>query len=923
MLEGSSKLSPEESRLKESKKLEKDYDEELSQIATRYNVEFDNDKETLSINLALKGQEALTKGQIKTAEEICNVLYSLASKWKDDFTKMKTLLLNAQIANYKGESQLEYLENALSLAKKIKILDIEIGIRVQLAFDYYKRRNYKKVLKEIKKIQKHPEFFSENATIVLELQSRTYWETDEYIKGFDSTLKWFDVLKDSLQDVHSIFLAIVYLLTVMNSLDLPFAKEKFDEIKNNISSILIQLGSAPHLFSEILNNIDVLFAKSLMLVEPEILYQFADLLLQSSRWNDEEKYLFLCQKLSDAFYNINDYEKAQNLMEKAYQFAKEKKYSEIEPLIKNKITEISSLIFYFMSFNPLFDPFSAKSITINTDDLKKKSYLQVISPITNNFPTTSYSQFLRIIEKASYSYIHEKSLKIEGFTVEEERCFFVLDLEIENERIMLLMKEDFKVDPEEYQTLHSTLSPYYSVIGLLSSERKSTMNEIDDIEEVLLKVQRAINCPASKAIIYLPEKNPQLNLFRFYLQEGGFRDLKVKILDSVLKLKSAFNFLKIPDILQIFQADPITIFDLSLRDVDNLNPLSKLITHAYGVNVSSETIHDFFQALIEDFLKRSDTRFWKDFYYQYAWLQTKGIYLSLSNEFLEKKKALNDKLVVFANKLGEKEKILESLYYRTFMGLVAKSHNFTQDFEVLKSRLNDYKSRKFSVISKLIQIFKDEDLDEEYNLVETLNLLCELCEFKDWDILLELFIYLLGELQEIKPLFEICKERDVKDSGIYLYLHLIKHLIEIERHYSSIELLSWILKTINSRKKNFHFSKHIWDYLFVTANMYMYSLASEVSDETLKKFSVDKNDVIRSLLDKKEWITDPLFIVELLNDYILILLDESNFSKAEKHYRWVEQLMFYYWDIFTNENNKDLLKNVNEIKKRIESQHFI
>ncbi|TET81840.1 MAG: hypothetical protein E3J43_00160 [Candidatus Heimdallarchaeota archaeon] len=683
------------------------------------------------------------------------------------------------------------------------------------------------------------------------------------------------------------------------------------------------MGSASHLFSEMLNNLDVLFAKSLMLVEPEILYQFADLLLQSSRWNDEEKYLFLCQKLSDAFHNINDFKKAQNLMENALQFAKEKKYSEIESLIKHKITEISSLIFYFMSFNPLFDPFSVKSITINTDDLKKQSHLQVMSPSTNNFPTTSYSQFLRIIEKASYSYIYEKSLKIEGFTVEEERCFFVLDLEIENERIMLLMKEDFKVDPAEYQSLHSTLSPYYSVIGLLSDERKSTMNEIEEIEEVLLKIQRAINCPASKAIIYLPEKKPQLNLFRFYLQEGGFRDLKVKILDSVMKLKTSFDFLKIPDILQIFQADPITIFDLSLREADNLNPLLKLINHAYSVNVSSETMHDFFQALIEDFLKRSDTRFWKDFYYQYAWLQTKGIYLSISNEFHEKKEALNDKLVEIAYKLDEGEKILESLYYRTFMGIVAKSDNFMQDFEVLKAKSIDYKSRKFGVISKLIQLFIDENLDEEYNLVETLNLLCELCEFKDWDILLELFIYLLSELHEIKPLFEICKERDVKDSGIYLYLHLIKHLVKMEKHNSAIELLSWVLNTINSRKEKFHFSEHIWNYLFVTANMYMYSLTSEVTDETLKKFGVDKNDVIRSLLDKKEWITDPLFLVELLNDYILTLLDKSNFSEAEKHYRWVEQLMFYYWDIFTNEINKDLLNNVNEIKKRIESQHFI
>ncbi|MHA1516786.1 MAG: hypothetical protein ACTSPF_14760, partial [Candidatus Heimdallarchaeaceae archaeon] len=65
-MEGYSKLSPEESRRKESKKLEKDYDEELSQIATRYNIEFENDKETLSINLALKGQEALTNGQIES-----------------------------------------------------------------------------------------------------------------------------------------------------------------------------------------------------------------------------------------------------------------------------------------------------------------------------------------------------------------------------------------------------------------------------------------------------------------------------------------------------------------------------------------------------------------------------------------------------------------------------------------------------------------------------------------------------------------------------------------------------------------------------------------------------------------------------------------------------------------------------------------
>ena len=923
MLEGLYKVSPKDNKRVRKEQLENVNDEYLSQIASRFKIEFDNNSETLVTNLALKGQEALNKNQIDVALEICEVLYDLSKKWKDDFTKVKTLLLNAQIANYQGESQIHFLESALALAKKIKIIDIEVGIRVQLAFEYYKRRYYKKVLKEIKKIEKYPDFFSDNATIILELQSRTYWETDEFIKGFDSTLKWFDNLKNSLKDVHSLFLVIVYLLTVMNSLELPYSKEKITATKNDISNLLTHLGTATHIFPEILRNIDVLFAKSLMLVEPEILYQFADLLLQTSRWNDEEKYLFLCQKLSDAFYNINDFEKSKTLMLNAQKYAKDKKYTKIEPLIKYKMTEISSLIFYFMSFDPLFDPFSAESVKINTDDLKEQSFLQIISPMANNFPATSYSQFLRIIDKASYSFIYEKALKIEGFSAEDERSFFVLDLEIAEEKIMLLMKEDFKVDTTEYHSLHSTLTPYYSVIGLLTDKRKPTMNKLDDIEEVLLKVQRAINCPASKAIIYLPEINPQLNLFRFYLQEGGFRDLKVKILDSVIRLKGKYEFLKIPDILQIFQADPITIFDLSLRDIDKLNSLANLINHAYGVQISPETLLSFFHDLIEDFLKRSDTRFWKDFYFQYSWLQTKGTFLSLSNEFMDKKEALCEKLVLIANKLGEEEKILETLYHRTFLGLISKNDDFNNDLLNLKAQAREYQNTKFILVSDILQLINAKELDKQENTIQTLNLFCELCEFKDWDILLEMFIYLLSELKEIKPLFEMCKEREVKDSGIYLYLHLAKHLIKIQRYDSSVELLQWVLNTMKLRKDKFHFSEHIWDFMFVTANVYMHSLSETVPNELLEKFEVNKNEIIQNLLDKTEWITDPLFLVDLLNDHINELLDQTDFAQAEKFYHWIEQLMFYYWDIFTSEKNKELLNEVNEIKKRIESQHFI
>ena len=485
------------------------------------------------------------------------------------------------------------------------------------------------------------------------------------------------------------------------------------------------------------------------------------------------------------------------------------------------------------------------------------------------------------------------------------------------------MKEDFKVDTTEYHSLHSTLTPYYSVIGLLTDKRKPTMNKIDDIEEALLKVQRAINCPASKAIIYLPEINPQLNLFRFYLQEGGFRDLKVKILDSVIRLKGKYEFLKIPDILQIFQADPITIFDLSLRDIDKLNSLANLINHAYGVQISPETLLSFFHDLIEDFLKRSDTRFWKDFYFQYSWLQTKGTFLSLSNEFMDKKEALCEKLVLIANKLGEEEKILETLYHRTFLGLISKNDDFNNDLLNLKAQAREYQNTKFILVSDILQLINAKELDKQENTIQTLNLFCELCEFKDWDILLEMFIYLLSELKEIKPLFEMCKEREVKDSGIYLYLHLAKHLIKIQRYDSSVELLQWVLNTMKLRKDKFHFSEHIWDFMFVTANVYMHSLSETVPNELLEKFEVNKNEIIQNLLDKTEWITDPLFLVDLLNDHINELLDQTDFAQAEKFYHWIEQLMFYYWDIFTSEKNKELLNEVNEIKKRIESQHFI
>ena len=128
------------------------------------------------------------------------------------------------------------------------------------------------------------------------------------------------------------------------------------------------------------------------------------------------------------------------------------------------------------------------------------------------------------------------------------------------------------------------------------------------------------------------------------------RDIKTKILDSARNLHKKYDFAKNHDFLQIFQSDPITIFDLSLREVEHLSPLTNLIVSAYGIKIANEVLSQFLKDMIDSFLKRSDARFWRDFYYQYSWLQIKGVYLSLENEELPKKKRLSKELISLSKK---------------------------------------------------------------------------------------------------------------------------------------------------------------------------------------------------------------------------------------------------------------------------------
>ncbi|NPD87600.1 MAG: hypothetical protein HGN29_02685 [Asgard group archaeon] len=898
-------------------------EDELKKLAKKFGIPFDSDKEKLIANLALKGQEYINMNEFEKSKEICDILFSLASQWKDDFTRMKANLLKAQILSSKKQDSLGSLHDGLKTAKKLKLHDIVVGIRVQIAFEKYRRHQYKGVLRELNQIMKFSEINDENSRIICELRARSFWELDDYKKGFDATLLWFKKLKEKPDDLYSLFMVIVYLLTVLSSISLSYSEDELEEIKKDINSVLSQIATSTHLFKDLIPNLDTLFAKSLMMVEPKILHEFSDLILQSVRWMDEEKYLFLCMKLADSFCNISDFDKATNLVDKAIQFAREKKYEKIEPMLIFKRTEITSLIFYFVPLDPMFDPSAIESVTVCIDGKTETQNLSLIQAPTNNFPSTSYSQFLRILEKASHFYEKEGYLEINGLSQNEERGHFVLQFEIADEQIDLLMREDFKVEKNISQTLHSTVSPYYSVIGVITDSSAKPIDDIEDIEKILLKIQRGVNCPASKINLIFPKKPPQLNIFSFYNEDKKFRSLKIKLLEIASSLRRDYDFVRENEFLQIFQSDPITIFDLSLREPEQLEPLSKLLRHAYGVDLDNSILSEFFSNVITLFLERIDTKFWKDFYYQYAWLQLKGEFLLLTNKQISRKKILGQRLIEIAKKLKDEEKILESRYYHLFSSIIDKEDNLNVEIEELIKESANLESKKYLTIFKIItNLNKEKDKLKDELLIDTINNFCELCEFKDWDKSLELFVLLLSKIPQITSLLEICKNKETKETGFLLYLHLIKHLISLEDYNAAFDMLKWVISSLVERKKTFFYPEHTWNYFFVSANQFLYEIYDKIPQKQLKESKINKHYIISNLLSNHEWIADPLLLVKLLREETEIHIDKSDFSLAESNYHWIEQLMYYSWDIFTSEENKELLELIQSTKRRIVSQHF-
>ena len=111
-----------------SKKIEKNSITEdfIVEFLKRYNITYTPDHEELAINLALRGQEALSKNELEIAENIGHLLSELAKQWKDSFIKMKSHLLNAEIAGFKNEDKIFDLRKALTYAKNMVRLSMSL-----------------------------------------------------------------------------------------------------------------------------------------------------------------------------------------------------------------------------------------------------------------------------------------------------------------------------------------------------------------------------------------------------------------------------------------------------------------------------------------------------------------------------------------------------------------------------------------------------------------------------------------------------------------------------------------------------------------------------------------------------------------------------------------------------------------------------
>lgn len=902
-------------------------EEELREIAEQYGITYDKSSlENFVYNIALAGKSFISEMQVVEAKKIVDILLRLGTKTKNPLTFVKAYLLLSEIETIEGKDNTSTLQKALKFAKKLNKNDVIASIYGQLAFDYFVNQEYKKALQIIKKIKVDYDTPYELKLLIAEIKARSLWALDNFREGFNATVEWFMLLSQSFSDIPSLFMSIVYILTVENSLKLPLSEEELTSINNSIVHVLNELASQINLFPQILLNLDLLIAKPLILNGSTILSDFADMLLNHAEWSNQDYFIPFVRKLTELFYNLNEFDKAKEILERGIAFAKHRNYHNIVQQLELLKIEVNSLIFYFQEFDPLLDTHSISEVVLTEPNNQQSiKYLKVIDLPRCSYPVTSYSNFLRVLEKASNTNMETRKFEVVGFPKELQHSLFVLKFEIADQEVTILLKEGYHINHDNSTSLHTTVMPYYAVIGILLDSETSDDICLKELENALLLFQRAMHCPSSKTIIYWPEDSLVSNLCKCWLLDSKFETIKASIFSSALSLKHKYSLLKNSDFLSIFQSDPITIFDFALREPEDLIGLTLLIREAYNINITETKLKELLNDVLSMFLINIQNRSGELLFYKYAWLY----YHSKFEEEIEKGNielayVFIDKLKHVATKIKEPEKILEVQYIEILTQLMNNQPNIYQKINTLSRNAENNSAKKYQLIGKTLQelvaFSTSPNLKKLYCL---LDLLADLWEYRDKKKHKEIAKVIGAKLPQLK-LEKLDLSKYSTKNVLYSVLEIIEVLINKEQYEVAFKVSSALYKiiteeTIKGEDENIDKSRQII-YLKVKFSLTLYQILKNLGNVLDEAEMFDT--IVIELTKYPEWVSDYRLFFEILVEKTRHLISIGEYGIAKKYLHLLEEYVLYELEYLLRHNYLSTLSSVHDLKEQISKEHY-
>ena len=683
-------------------------------LAKKYGITYEeNSKSSFFSLLALKGQDFLARDDIEEAKKISGYLFKLTQIWRDKQFLLKYYLFVSQLLQYQNKDPLGYLLKAAKIAKKQKMIDFELGLLTQIALEQYRQRKHSKALRTVNRIEKIVANFDITIPTIMEIKAKIYWELDKFKEGVEATFEWLKELCKECKDISSLFMAIVYLLTIIKSLPERFTESQKNEIRGEIVRILNELSKMHYLYDESLHYISFLFSKPIALIEPEIIDDFTEALIMNARWTVPDQFLFICSKLLETLVEIDRKEKALEVTNHALQFSKDMKYDKIEEELSFKRVEILSKLFYFENFNSVSNIFDIEKIILQSKEEKEKKFVRKISLAKNRFPCISYSSILELLNKTDSTIeIEERELKILPQNSYLGENYFIISLHLDKLNLSLLVKEEFQAEFKDLSRMSSCLLPYYRIIGLLDENRRELIKTIDEIEEILSSIQKGIICPTSKVKVIIPKNQKLFPVFQYFEKERGFSQIKLQFKLTASKLKSKYDFLKDSKFIRFFESDPLTIFDLSLRNQNQLTPFSRLCYSYLLLDTTEEELYSFFQEFISNLLNSPGFEVYKDYFYLYAFLYRKYELANITPE--ESQKQRIEKTLSSIHEFAIKTKVEENVIEAKFLEIIYTfyiSGSFSNEQLKAFSKFDLDKFPSYQVISHFFNSLEEKPID--------------------------------------------------------------------------------------------------------------------------------------------------------------------------------------------------------------------